>query len=964
MKKILLFASLILFTCGVVMAAPLTTNRLIKYTNNNRTADSVIYDDGEKVGVGTTTPTAELDVVGSVKAMNSIIIEDWRKVIDSPPLGGTGDHEVFSMIEYDGKLFIGYFDHLGTERAELWVYDPNTETHELFHQFGTGNNFRIVSALAVFKGELYAGLEGVSAGSADIYKYTKSTGTWAKVYENTDHNGVFSMKVYNNALYAGLAWGSGDGDILYTTDGTTWNVAYNSTGNPTLVEAMEVCNGMLFAGAGASAYGQATILRSTNGTSFTSVWTDATSTYNAVVSLRCFEGKLYVGLQGGTNSGDILVADTILGDTYSMSYDNLNGNRIHALEIYNGRLYAGNGNAVGQNDVLVFDGVNWNMSFDGTLEREVFRLLTFNGSLYAGMGFNNGMATVYRYTENFKSQADKNNRLLNHFYFNNLGADDKRINLSSQLRINTVGSDTTDMVSAPLIVGSGKGTTSIVLDGSSGNTQKNIEWRADGLRRWRLSVVEAETGSGNAGSNIYMQSYDDAGSTISGSTLFIERATKRIGFGNLWPAAMQAHVQVKSTGTGTGIGFLVENSSGTDNFAVLDNGNVGIRNITPNGPLVVNPPSTQTIAAGNTISDSGCGTVKRITSAGAVTTSTTNTFTAPAVGNAGCCMDVVNVGSNNITLDVNSNFISKSGSDVVMAANNTVRVCSTGDSGVWYEVATNSVSSGGSVATDTIWDAKGDLAVGTGADTAVRVPVGTNGQVLVADSAETAGVKWAAAGAGDALTSGTLAQFAATTSAQLAGVISDETGSGTLVFNTSPTFVTPTLGAASATSISTNGSLTTMSSSSFTASSGYASIYGFTGAANSLTSGGVFNGTTTNNSFTGNLINTSYTGTGSGRAANFQITNASASGTALRVLNNGTGNVVEFLDETSDSTPFVINNAGDVSVGGGLVPAKVTADPCGTFPEGSIFYNDTSKYMCYCNGTNDVKMSDDTTACF
>ena len=41
-----------------------------------------------------------------------------------------------------------------------------------------------------------------------------------------------------------------------------------------------------------------------------------------------------------------------------------------------------------------------------------------------------------------------------------------------------------------------------------------------------------------------------------------------------------------------------------------------------------------------------------------------------------------------------------------------------------------------------------------------------------------------------ALVAGTLAQFAATTSAQLAGVISDETGSGTLVFGTSPTFVT------------------------------------------------------------------------------------------------------------------------------------------------------------------------------
>jgi hypothetical protein len=42
--------------------------------------------------------------------------------------------------------------------------------------------------------------------------------------------------------------------------------------------------------------------------------------------------------------------------------------------------------------------------------------------------------------------------------------------------------------------------------------------------------------------------------------------------------------------------------------------------------------------------------------------------------------------------------------------------------------------------------------------------------------------------ANSAATTGTLAQFAATTSAQVAGVVSDETGSGLLVFATSPSF--------------------------------------------------------------------------------------------------------------------------------------------------------------------------------
>jgi hypothetical protein len=43
-------------------------------------------------------------------------------------------------------------------------------------------------------------------------------------------------------------------------------------------------------------------------------------------------------------------------------------------------------------------------------------------------------------------------------------------------------------------------------------------------------------------------------------------------------------------------------------------------------------------------------------------------------------------------------------------------------------------------------DAKGDLIAGTGADTFSRLAVGTNGQVLTADSTASTGMKWATAG--------------------------------------------------------------------------------------------------------------------------------------------------------------------------------------------------------------------------
>lgn len=76
----------------------------------------------------------------------------------------------------------------------------------------------------------------------------------------------------------------------------------------------------------------------------------------------------------------------------------------------------------------------------------------------------------------------------------------------------------------------------------------------------------------------------------------------------------------------------------------------------------------------------------------------------------------------------------------------------------------------------------------------VRLAAGTSGYFLKTLGAG-ANPAWASIpGGGDALTSNPLSQFAATTSLQLAGVISDETGSGALVFANSPSLAAPALG--------------------------------------------------------------------------------------------------------------------------------------------------------------------------
>jgi hypothetical protein len=83
------------------------------------------------------------------------------------------------------------------------------------------------------------------------------------------------------------------------------------------------------------------------------------------------------------------------------------------------------------------------------------------------------------------------------------------------------------------------------------------------------------------------------------------------------------------------------------------------------------------------------------------------------------------------------------------------------------------------------------------------LPVGTNIRAIVDSPAQTT-ANWATTAVGLGYVPANIAtglnQFASTTSAQLASVLSDETGTGSVVFSNSPTLVTPNLGVATGTS--------------------------------------------------------------------------------------------------------------------------------------------------------------------
>jgi hypothetical protein len=142
---------------------------------------------------------------------------------------------------------------------------------------------------------------------------------------------------------------------------------------------------------------------------------------------------------------------------------------------------------------------------------------------------------------------------------------------------------------------------------------------------------------------------------------------------------------------------------------------------------------------------------------------------------------------------------------------------------------------------------------------------------------------------GVGLTANPLSQFAATTSAQLAGVISDETGSGSLVFGTSPTFTTPIMNTIAATASNSAVSLwSTLTNGNGTL------FFGQTSGSASISNGTGFSGTL-------NLAN--------------------GAGTASKTINIGTASTAGTTTVNIGSTAGATSN---VTISGTSIPASKT----------------------------------------
>lgn len=103
-------------------------------------------------------------------------------------------------------------------------------------------------------------------------------------------------------------------------------------------------------------------------------------------------------------------------------------------------------------------------------------------------------------------------------------------------------------------------------------------------------------------------------------------------------------------------------------------------------------------------------------------------------------------------VDAKGDLILGTGADVVgrkaVGANGTILIADSADAtGVVWRVLADAdipaaIARDSEVVPITIFDAKGDMLVGTGADTYMRKPVGNNGEFYIANSAQASGTEW------------------------------------------------------------------------------------------------------------------------------------------------------------------------------------------------------------------------------
>ncbi len=188
------------------------------------------------------------------------IAGDWTRVVTND-FGDAGNRAVVTFEEFDGYLYAGT-DNFASG-AEVWrTSDGSTWTQVNSDGFGDPYNY-VVTALEPFNGYLYAGTYNYANSDnpgGELWRCQQCDGTdWqpvpvAKGFGDTENQGIYSLLIFDNTLYA-FTYNRATGmEVWRTSDGTNWEqvgpdgLGDSNNAHPYWDNAVASFNGCLYIG--------------------------------------------------------------------------------------------------------------------------------------------------------------------------------------------------------------------------------------------------------------------------------------------------------------------------------------------------------------------------------------------------------------------------------------------------------------------------------------------------------------------------------------------------------------------------------------------------------------------------------------------------------------------------------------------------------------------------------------------
>ncbi len=153
-----------------------TTNHLAKWTDSTTLGDSIIYDDGTNIGIGTTSPTDTLHVVGSIKAdlgdTGDILLYDYNN-----------NPTVFISSDTAGKAAQIFFRTQGPHYWTVGADDADGDKFKISDGIGLGS-----SVITIDPSTDYVGI-GTTSPSYKLHIITPGSGVTGLMIEAPDSYG-------------------------------------------------------------------------------------------------------------------------------------------------------------------------------------------------------------------------------------------------------------------------------------------------------------------------------------------------------------------------------------------------------------------------------------------------------------------------------------------------------------------------------------------------------------------------------------------------------------------------------------------------------------------------------------------------------------------------------------------------------------------------------------------------------